>query len=291
MNENACQDNYEFLDCGHLKRLERVSGCTFLRQAPQADFPPSLKELWSSPDYEYRIESKGFSWNMTPREDEALPDFCSGSLVMEIRLSENGQIGVYPEQQNNWDWLGAFISETENPLRILNGFAYTGASTIVCAQALKGRADSEICHLDSSNSAVNWARTNRGKSGLPEDSIRFIVDDISRFLDREIRRGNRYDGLILDPPAFGRAKGGVTWILKRDLPSLMDRCRQVLVPEPSFFLLSCHDPEISKADLASALAGTIGRNRSEIETVDLILSSKNGNSLPNGIAARWSRKY
>ena len=100
-----------------------------------------------------------------------------------LRMAD--QIGVYPEQQTNWDWLKSVIEATQTPLKILNGFAYTGGSTIVSAQAMAGREDSEICHLDASKSAVNWARKNRDKSGLPEDSIRFIVDDISRFLERE----------------------------------------------------------------------------------------------------------
>ncbi|QEN07196.1 hypothetical protein EXM22_04020 [Oceanispirochaeta crateris] len=286
-NPSSHKDNYLFLDCGDQKRLESIDGKTFVRQAPQANYSPSPKVSWTSPDYEFNSAQKSPSWTPPLNAVKTLPDFHCGTLVMEIRLSENGQIGVYPEQKLNWDWLNKVIANAQRPLRILNGFAYTGGSSIVCAQALGKTDHSEVCHLDASSSAVNWAKINRDKSGLPDDSIRFIVDDIRRFLEREIRRGKFYDGVILDPPAFGRAKGGKTWVLKRDLSSLMDLCRQILVPNPAFFLLSCHDPEMSKGDLEQILAETLKAEKSEIETIDLTLNSHAGNSLPNGIAARW----
>jgi len=282
--------NYEFLDCGSGQRLERISNKTFVRQAPQADLARSAAISWQNPDYEYSPSGNRGFWMSRETDSSQIPDFQYGTMSMEIRLSENGQIGVYPEQQNNWDWLTKVLTAQKAPLRILNGFAYTGASTIVCAQALSSTEKSEICHLDSSKSAVNWAKINRNKSGLAEDSVRFIVDDISRFLEREVRRGRFYDGLILDPPAFGRAPGGRTWNLKRDLPDLMDLCKKVLSPNPLFFLLSCHDPDLNLKDLSANMAAVLGKNQNEIETLPLVLNSNYGNSLPNGIAARWCTK-
>lgn len=283
--------NFEFLDCGEGLRLERISDKTFIRQSPQADYPRSLSEIWMNPDYEYRVNGTQSAWYSRTSEEDVLPDFIFGNMIMELRLSENGQLGVYPEQQDNWNWLSGVLESRQTPLRILNGFAYTGGSTIICAQALRDTAGSEICHLDASRSAVNWAKINRDKSGLPENSIRFIVDDIIKFLEREVRRGRVYDGLILDPPAFGRAPGGKTWRLKRDLPELMTLCSKVLSPNPQFFLLSCHDPELNRRDLSSLMAAALGKRTEEIETLDLVLKSKNGNSLPNGIAARWSSLF
>lgn len=278
----AC--NYELLDCGAGKRLERIGDKTFIRQAPQVLSAWKLPSLWSEADYIYEKE-KSPSWTLSEK-GEALPDFVYKSLRMEMRLSENGQIGIYPEQKANWDWLYDHLSKDQRQQRILNGFAYTGASSLVCAAAA---SRAEICHLDASKSAVNWARINREKSGLAEGSLRFIVDDISLFLEREKRRGNKYSGMILDPPAFGRAKGGKTWVLKRDLPKLIDLCKDLMDESPGFFLLSCHDPEFTKKDLAELTAYTLAVDESEIETLDLTIPSDQGNALPNGIAARWYR--
>jgi len=279
-------NNYEFLDCGEGLRLERISDKYFVRQAPQAVNRKSDESFWKNPDFTYRLTGRQGAWFHDPAAE--LPDFEWGPLKMELRLSENGQIGVYPEQLKNWEWLSALFRRKSEPVRILNGFAYTGGSSLVCAHSLLNHPLSEICHLDASKSAVNWARINRDRSGLPEDSIRFIVDDIVRFLEREIKRERFYDGIILDPPAFGRASGGRTWVLKRDLPGLMDLCRKVLVPQPLFFLLSCHDPQLNRKDLAEILSRTLGNREGDIETLELILPSGKGHSLPNGIAARWS---
>jgi 23S rRNA (cytosine1962-C5)-methyltransferase len=276
--------NYEFLDSGRGKRLEQIGDKSFIRQAPQADFSPLTPELWNSADFIYdKDASPVWSGNLN---ESSIPDFQYRTIKMEMRLSENGQIGIYPEQKDNWDWLYTHLSTDQSSQRILNGFAYTGASSLVCASAA---SHAEVCHLDASKAAVNWARVNREKSGLPDDAVRFIVDDISVFLEREKRRGNKYSGMILDPPAFGRAKGGKTWVLKRDLPHLMELCKDVLEELPRFFLLSCHDPEFSKQDLAALTASVLGIDESEIDTMDLILSSHKGNSMHNGIAARWYR--
>ncbi|MDC7234072.1 MAG: class I SAM-dependent methyltransferase [Spirochaetales bacterium] len=275
--------NFEFLDCGSGNRLERVGESHFIRQAPKAVFSPGSPGLWNKADYIYDKHSTP-RWRV--KGSESLPDFQYRTLRMDLRLSENGQIGIYPEQKQNWDWLYDHLEKDNTRQRIFNGFAYTGASSLVCAAA---SPTSEVCHLDASKAAVNWARRNREKSGLSENSIRFIVDDISRFLEREIKRGKTYSGMILDPPAFGRAKNGKTWVLKRDLPDLMKLCRQVLDDAPRFFLLSCHDPEMTKDDLAHLCSEVLGIRQKEVETLDLVLESEAGNSLPNGIAARWYR--
>ena len=280
--------NFELLDCGGGRRLERIGNETFVRQAPQAVFSPAASGLWEEADHLFD-KDRGWSSSKAKDIDESpciLPDFEYGDIKMELRLSENGQIGIYPEQKENWDWLSSKIAADPREHRILNGFAYTGGSSLVCAAAAKKGL---VCHLDASKSAVNWARSNRERAGLPEDSVRFIVDDISAFLEREIRRHNSYTGLILDPPAFGRAKGGKTWRLKRDLPDLMKLCSRVMDKDPSFLLLSCHAPEVSKEDLAGYCSSVLRVPAAEIETLDLVLSSEKGNSLPNGIAARWYR--
>lgn len=283
--------NYEFLDCGNGRRLEQVGGSILERSAPQAQNAPGAPSLWQKVDCSYRKETSWQCLNARAGQDvPGLPHFQRGPLKMELRCSENGQIGIYPEQGDNWDWLYKNLNGINTPLRIFNGFAYTGASSLICAAALKDNGDAQVCHLDSSRSAVNWARSNRESCGLSENAVRFIVEDVSKFLEREIRRGHRYDGIILDPPAFGRAKGGKTWVLKRDLPRLMELCSKALTPDPLFFLLSCHDPALSREDLARMVSACTGANAKGIETLNLVLDSSKGESLPNGIAARWFRR-
>ena len=201
---------------------------------------------------------------------------------------KNGQIGIYPEQVPNWKWLKEQTEKADRPFKILNGFAYTGGSTLFASLGgIKGEK-TDICHIDASKSAVNWARSNRDLSGLQEQTIRFVVEDILRFMEREIKRGRVYQGIILDPPAFGRAPGGRTWVLKKDLATLIDLSIRLMDEDPRFFLLSCHDPEITKEILAGQIAKLPGITPDKVETLDLMIPSEKGNSLPNGIAARWS---
>ena len=201
--------NYEFLDCGNGRRLEQVGEIVLERSAPQAQKAPGTPSLWQNVGCSFRKETSWQSLNSNSDDNDLqLPYFQRGPLKMELRCSENGQIGIYPEQGENWDWLYENLNGRTEALRIFNAFAYTGASSLICAAALEGNGDAEVCHLDSSRSAVNWARANRESCGLRDDAVRFIVEDVSKFLEREIKRGKLYDGIILDPPAFGRARGG-----------------------------------------------------------------------------------
>lgn len=277
--------NYCLLDCGGGERLEQLGSCIIRRPAPQADFKKALPGLWKKAELCF---SRAGGWDSS--SSGSIPDFKYGKMTMALECFAGGQIGLYPEQRVNWDWLGRGLSAwgrgsgAGEPLGIFNGFAYTGASSLACALA---DADVEVCHLDAARGAVSRARINRERSGLPFGTIRFITEDIMTFLRREQRRGRRYGGMILDPPAFGRSKKGKTWVLKRDLPELLALCRQVLAKQPLFFLLSCHDPSLTKTDLGKALAGFSGIGEKDIETLDLILESEKGNSLSNGMAARW----
>lgn len=283
------ETNYEFLDCGGGRRLERIGEVLIDRPAPQADFPRKLpEELWSRARARFVRGDRGGRW-VFPAGEPAAPSFRREEIRMELRFSENGQIGLYPEQLENWLWLRESCAALPRPLRVLNGFAYTGGSSLFAAAG--GGAEAEIRHVDASKSAVNWARRNRELS-FPEggEAVRFVVEDILLFMEREIKRGRSYQGLILDPPAFGRAPGRKTWRLKRDLPLLREKSRLLMGGEAQFLLLSCHDPELSREDLADFLGGIAGVKRREIETLALSLPAREGNDLPNGIAARWRRK-
>ncbi len=288
------ETNYEFLDSGKGRRLERFGDVIVDRPAPQADFSPKLpKADWDRADARFVRGEKESRWEFYSRKgdisQETLFFYTQDEIRMELRFSSNGQIGIYPEQLDNWLWIKKQLIHSPAPLRVLNGFAYTGGSTLFSALGGKLGKGADVCHLDASRSAVNWARTNAAASSLGNQTIRFIVEDIIRFMEREIKRGKSYHGIILDPPAFGRAPGKKTWVLKRDLHTLMDLSRELFRGDPRFFLISCHDPEVSKAMLADQLGRMDGIDPDKIETKDLIIPSRNGNALTNGIAARWSR--
>ncbi len=285
--------NYTFLDCGYGKRLEKIGDLILERPAPQAEWEPRLSaEKWQEARARYVRQGNQGHWVFTTEDSETLSRdfyFKYGPVSMELRFSENGQIGIYPEQLPNWVWLKETIRDCGRELRILNGFAYTGGSTLFSSLGGSEGKEADVCHVDASKSAVNWARQNRDISNLQDQTVRFVVEDILRFMEREIKRGRSYQGIILDPPAFGRAPGGRTWVLKKNLPELMDLSIRLLGNDPEFFLLSCHDPEITMEVLAAHIASLPGVSPGEVETLNLELPSTEGNSLPNGIAARWRR--
>jgi len=202
------------------------------------------------------------------------------NIRLELRPATNGQVGVFPEQLPNWRWLSQRLRQETRPLRVLNAFAYTGAATLMASAAA---ADIDVCHVDGAKSAVSWARHNATLSGLQQRPIRWIVDDVMTFLKREVKRGSRYDGFILDPPAFGRGSRA-SWQLRRDLPGLLGCVKQLLSTSPGFIILSCHAPDLDSAELCLMLDDCVGAGRAE--AVDLIIPSDNGHELPSSICAR-----
>jgi len=274
---------YEFLDSGDGRRLDIFGGVTVDRPAPQAEWKKKLSpSAWQSDLFYDRAKDGKSGW----AGEDRIPENWSlryGGATLLLKPSPQSQIGVFPEQMPNWDWLTETLRAACRPLKILNCFAYTGGATLAASLAHTEKFPVEVCHLDASRSAVGWARRNAEASGLGSNPIRWIVEDVTRFLDREIRRSQRYDGFILDPPAFGRGKGKDTWVLKRDLPGLLERLEKLLSKRPRFVLLSGHAPELGPRDLASTLS-FLGNASS----FPLALHAKNGNDLPCGSCARWS---
>jgi 23S rRNA (cytosine1962-C5)-methyltransferase len=286
-------NEYELLDCGEGRRLESFQGIVIDRVAPQAKWPKKLsKEIWNTAQAKF-IKTQGESlWELNPQCPEnitlRLDDF-----LMKLRFSPQGQLGIYPEQNINWKWIiqqckkKSKLKFPGNPLsRILNGFAYTGGSTL--AALAGGKETLEMIHLDASKASINWTRDNLLLNHFDNLATSLVVEDMIKFMQREVNRGNRFNGLILDPPAFGRAKGGKTWKLQRDFPELMKLCTKLLHEENSFFVLSCHDPFYTKKDLKEMLSTIPAIKSKDIETLDLVIPSEKGNDLPNGITARWS---
>ncbi|HLD45655.1 MAG TPA: class I SAM-dependent methyltransferase, partial [bacterium] len=205
-----------------------------------------------------------------------------GPIRLALKPSANNQLGVFPEQCDSWQWITKKIRNAGRPLRILNAFAYTGAATLMSSAAAR---DVEVCHVDGAKTSVTWAKQNALLSGLESKSIRWIVDDVLKFLAREIKRGRTYDAFILDPPAFGRG-AKTEWSLERDLPLLLDCVDQLLSPHPCFVVLSCHAPHMIATDLAHQLEKLPAFAGKQAQTLNLTIASKQGHALPLGICAR-----
>jgi 23S rRNA (cytosine1962-C5)-methyltransferase len=205
-------------------------------------------------------------------------------MILELKRTDFGHVGLFPEQAENWDWIAAQVRRVPpsaaSAMKILNLFAYTGGSTLAAAAA--GAA---VTHVDAARNIVTWARHNADLSGLAEAPVRWITEDAVKFVNREIRRGNRYDALILDPPSYGHGAHGEVWRLAEDLPRLLALCAELTTPRPRFVLLTCHTPGFSPIRLRELLAHRFGS--AHVDAAPLALVASTGQSLPNGIAARW----
>lgn len=243
------QLNYELLDFGDRLKLERFGAIKIIRPELSAVLEPKKPVAdWASDTKCYSMGKGLFKW------DPVLEPWVIsyGAIKLELRLSQSKNIGIFPEQQTNWDWLSKKVKPGS---KILNLFAYTGAASLVCAQA-----GSQVTHVDSSKSSVRWASDNARLSGLSD--IRWIVEDARVFLKREIARKNTYDGLILDPPPFGKA-GQQSFLFDRDILDLLSLCKKVLKPEPVLFLLNSYAVNLKPHDLLELLSGYFGKQKIE----------------------------
>lgn len=269
---------YKLIDCGDGGRIEQFGDLIIDRPCPQATWSSKLSDIKADIVFDRDTGWEGIN---------DLPESWKikiGNIQSELRFSKNGQVGIFPEQFNNWKWISEKISENkEKELKILNTFAYTGMSTLFASNS-----NTEVCHLDGAKSAVSWASINAKASGLGDNKIRWICDDVLKFMAREIRRGKKYDAIILDPPAFGRA-GKHSWNIKKDLPKLMLMVSRLLVEKPLFVILTCHAPEhFSPKDLAKILEKLPQFEGQKAEKLILEIPSESGNPLPSSFGARIS---
>jgi 23S rRNA (cytosine1962-C5)-methyltransferase len=266
-------DQYQLLDFGQGRKLERFGPWVLDRPSPAAEAVRMQDQgLWRQADarFERREEDAG-SWQTFGD----LPDrwtVAHGTMRFEISLTPFGHVGLFPEQAGNWNWLAEQLETSSRPLRLLNLFAYTGGSTLAAA------AGAEVVHVDSSRSAVAWARRNAALSGLETAPIRWIVEDAMKFVRRELRRGNRYDGFILDPPSYGHGPAGETWQVDEHLEELIERCIELTGGTPKLALATCHSPGWPGELLAKCLPGA---TPGELELV-----TPDGRRLQSGHVAR-----
>lgn len=277
--------DYELIDCSRGEKLERWGDQILVRPDPQAIWDtPRRHRGWKKPGARYnRSSTGGGSW-----EKYSVPAswrISYGKLTFNVKLMNFKHTGIFPEQAENWDFIINRISSNTRRLNVLNLFAYTGAATLACA--LAGAA---VCHVDAAKGMVSWARENAAASGLSERPIRWIVDDCRKFVEREIRRGNRYDAIIMDPPSYGRGPSGEIWKLEDNLFDFVKLCAGVLSEKPVFIIINSYTTGLSPAVLSYICQTVIGeRFGGKSESAELGLPvTESGLVLPCGAACRWT---
>ena len=275
--------DYEVLDTGDGEKLERWKDIVLRRPDPQAIWPRQRPKLWTKADAHYHRSAKGGGeWEFFRR----LPERWTvkyGELEFYVRPTGFKHTGLFPEQAVNWDWMAGLIRRAGRPVRVLNLFGYTGGATLACAAA-----GAKVTHVDAAKGMVQWAGENRKLAGVDETSVRWIVDDALKFVQREARRGNVYEGILMDPPSYGRGPGGEVWKLENELFGLVDACEKVLAPDALFMLINSYTTGLQPAVLNNMLTMTAAKSRAGRVTADeIVLPVTAGGVLPCGASGRW----
>lgn len=278
--------DYELLDTGNGRKLERVGEYRIVRPASQALWKPGLPESeWGRAVAEYRgpEDDKKGSWIKKGDVPESWT-LAYGPVKFSTRLTSFRHLGFFPEQSLLWDWMVDMVRTRTTP-KVLNLFGYTGIATLLLAEA-----GAHVTHVDASKQSVAWARENQTLSGLEDKPIRWIVDDALAYVRREARRGSLYDGIVMDPPKFGRGPKGEVWKAEEALAELFTACREVLTPDPLFIAVTAYTIPISAQSLAYAVTDLLVPSGGTIECGELA-NSETGRKrrLTSAIFARWSR--
>ena len=278
-------NDYELIDCSRGEKLERWGDHILVRPDPQAIWnTPRTCRQWKKPDARYsRSSTGGGQWEIKNVPDRWTVDY--GELTFNIKPMNFKHTGLFPEQAANWDFAMEKIRNAGRPISVLNLFAYTGGATIACAAA-----GANVCHVDAAKGMVAWAKENAKSSGLENAPIRWIVDDCAKFVEREIRRGRKYDAIIMDPPSYGRGPSGEIWRLEENLYPFVELVSQVLSDEPLFFLINSYTTGLAPSVLTYILE-TLVTSKHGGHTVSDELGlpvSCNGLALPCGATGRWS---
>ena len=279
---------YKLIDSGGCRKLEYLgSDYYIIRPAPQAIWQPRLpNKKWVQAHAEFhhaKGKNYGGQWTFyrQPPKDGWLVQFRD--LKFKLNLTNFGHVGLFPEQAPNWVWVGEVIKQFK-AVNVLNIFGYTGAFTLMATAC-----GAKVTHVDASRPTLTWARENQILSALEDKPVRWIVDDVIKFLKREVRRGNRYNGVIMDPPSFGRGPKGEVWKIEIDLPLLMQLCKNILVSDPTFILISTHSPGFSALTLENLLKSyLVNPNSGFLESGEMLIHDfTSGIHLPTGFYSRW----
>jgi 23S rRNA (cytosine1962-C5)-methyltransferase len=284
--ESPGWEEYELLDSGMGAKLERFGSFTFIRPEHQAMWKPALAEKhWKSADavFQASSEESGGNWIFNRTIPASWPMQYKGLRFM-AHASNSRHLGVFPEQASHWDWIGTKIQDARKPVRVLNLFGYTGLASLAAA-----KAGASVTHVDASKKSVIWAKENQRLSGLEQRPVRWIVEDAMKFIHREARRGSIYDGLILDPPKFGRGPKGEVWEVFTLLPDLLKACRSVLAPEPLFLIITAYAIRASALSLYYAVEEVMADASGSTSAGELVIKEKSGDRLLSAaIFVRWS---
>ena len=236
--------DYTILDTSSGEKLEIWGKYSLVRPDPQVIWQSDKKNpLWNKADASYkRSKSGGGAWNQNKLPESWTIKYRD--LTFLIKPMGFKHTGLFPEQAANWDWMRELIENAGRPINVLNLFAYTGGATVACA-----KAGASVCHVDASKGMVNQAKENARLSGLESAPIRYIVDDCKKFIEREIRRGKKYDAIIMDPPSYGRGPTGEVWKIEENIDSFVDLCSGVLSDNPLFFLLNSYTTGLSASTM------------------------------------------
>ncbi len=277
---------YELLDSGQARKLERFGRFVLSRPCVAAVWNPLLStSAWQNADAVFDREG-GNAWSFRQPLPETWPIVVDG-LQFSLSATGFGHVGVFPEHRQMWKKMESVLRVEKKgaaPLQVLNLFAYTGGATLAAA-----RAGAAVCHVDASRGMVARARENAALNGLESTPIRWIVDDVHKFLQREERRGTRYDGIILDPPSFGRGKSGEVFKIETDLIYLLEQCARVLSEQPRFMILSCHTPAFTPLVLRHVVGRMMQTRGGRTESGELILTGDPSVlPVPSGTFAMWA---
>ena len=278
-------EDYKIIDMANGQKLEKWGNIILSIPDPQIIWNnKSYPEEWKKADAIYsRSKTGGGSWEYKKK----LPTVWQveyKELTFNIKPMGFKHTGLFPEQSVNWDWMRDKIKNSNREIKVLNLFAYTGGATVACLAA-----GASVCHVDSSKGMVTWAKENVLSSGLSERPVRYIVDDVKKFVNREIRRENKYDAIIMDPPSYGRGANGEVWQFEDSIYDLVELCTKVLSDKPLFFLINSYTTGISSTVLANILNLTIAkRYKGKVESGEIGLPmEKSSLVLPAGIFGRW----
>jgi 23S rRNA (cytosine1962-C5)-methyltransferase len=278
--------DYRLLDSGHGRRLEQLGRVRVIRPEPQAMWSPKLPEAeWDRADASFgpneKSEEDAGNWRFRRELPETWP-VSYRDLRFYGRFTPFRHLGFFPEQMTQWDWVADCVTKAGNAPRVLNLFGYTGVISLIAA-----RAGAKVTHVDASKKAITYARENQELAGLGQAPIRWILDDARKFIAREARRGSHYEGIILDPPKFGRGPKGEIWKVFEHLPLLLSECRAVLSDKPLFVILTAYAARLSPFSLHALLEEHIGKGR--IECGEIALREESGNRLVStALHARWT---
>lgn len=277
---------YELIDSGNGAKLEQFGPYRFVRPEHQAIWMPALEEKqWKQAQAVFQPtgEESGGRWKFNQEIQDGW-EMRYKALRFKALASPSRHMGVFPEQAVQWDWISQQIRSAGRPVRVLNLFGYTGLATLAAAQA-----GGQVTHVDASKKAIDWARTNQALSGLENKPIRWLVDDVEKFVQREVRRGSKYEGILLDPPKFGRGPAGQVWEFFEGMPELLQNCRLLLSDRPVFVVLTAYAIRASAMCIYYALQEALDGLGGKLTAGELVVNETSARRvLSMAIFTRWS---